>query len=369
MANVFTDLRPMKKVYFISLLIISCVSFFFAYKYFKEGQKEYAWGLGGLGTLSFFYSLYVLLNPDSAKTCDAKLWKVRKNVILPKDIGDPDKTDVSLCEAQRYVQYESKDPGFYFDGSNVFTVSDLESRITTSTSNTNVSFYYLKDETIKVTTPPTQTTTSGTSPTTATTSPTTATTSGTSPACCFRNQNDACITFEQTFLGNMLNSVETFKNFFVTRAGGNYGSKVYLGDFTILNTATNTTEFVYEKPTESSPPTSTEPIKELSSFSWSSCTPSYIQTMKPKILSTIQPQYEKIVKIDTWLVKSLVDHFIYLARNGSPNSFYPIRDGPWRSAMEIKGDYQTEPTIRYNQVTYSGMRAISTSLRNILITE
>ena len=91
--------------------------------------------------------------------------------------------------------------------------------------------------------------------------------------------------------------------------------------------------------------------------------------MKPRILSTIEPQYEKTVKIDTWLIKALMDHKIYLAKNGSANTFYVIREGPWKNSMEIKGEHGMDPTIRYNGTLYSGMTSISTSLRNILIAE
>lgn len=382
---IFKDLRPIKKVYFIVLLIISCVSFFYAYKYYKLSQNEYMYGLGALGTILFGYSIYVLLNSDNQKTCNSSLWSVKKNVILPSDIGEPVDTDVTLCDAQTIAEYgdtlffSKKSPGFYYDGSNVYTVDNLDDTVNISTSNTNVSFYYLKGE--KITTRgggSGTTTTTTTTPTTTTTTTATTTTS-----CCYRGENDSCITFEQTYLGNIFSNNENFKKVFVNRAGNTIGisSEEYIGDFTILNNLNNTTRGDFEilnsmsirymSPSPSPLPSpslvrNSKETVELQSFSWPDCSPNFIKNMKPKMTKSLSQINMNIVLIDTWLIYTVLQGYIYITKNGSINSFYPIRGGPWKKAMEIKIEFNN-PVFRYNGKIY--LHTEIEELRDLLIAE
>ena len=296
----FKDLRPIKKVYFILIVVISLVSFFYAYKYYKLNQSEYMYVLGGLGAILLGYSIYVLLNNDNQKTCNPSLWKVKSNVILPSDIGEPTDTDVKLCDAQTLAEYgdtlffSKKKPGFYYDGSNVYTVDSLDDvTVKISTSNTNVSFYYLKGEKI---------TTSGGGSTTTVTAPAAPTT--VDKTCCYRDATDSCITFEQTFIGSELASNENFKKMFVNRAGNMIGNGLeYIGDFTILNKLNNTTSFI-DLSGISPVPTGTvsgnKEVVDIPSFSWPECSPDFIKNMKPKMTKSLSQNYINIVVIDTW---------------------------------------------------------------------
>ena len=61
-------------------------------------------------------------------------------------------------------------------------------------------------------------------------------------------------------------------------------------------------------------------------------------------------------------------HGIYILRNGSRNSFYPIKGGPWKKAMEIKIQNDGSTVLRYDGQTYVNNNEIS-KLRDLLIAE
>lgn len=365
---IFLDLVPIKKFYFLVLFVISCVLFFYAYKY--KDKDEYKYPLGAAGILIFGFSLYVLLNPDNKKTCDPKLWKVKTNVILPSSIGDPDKTDMSLCQAQTYAQYEKSAKGFYFTGSNVYILDDLSDTVNVSSSNTNVSFYYLKDEKIK--------TSGGVVATTTTSSTVTTTSSSGTGTCCYRNPDDSCTTFENTYLGRLIS--DSIKNAFVNNKAGTLlpGGLEYIGDFTLLNSLNNTTSFIVDDilmsssspispPSVMSPSSSTETVR-IPSFSWPDCVPDSVKAFTPKMKKSLDQRLIKIVTIDSHLVSAILQLNIFIARNGSRNTFTLVRGGPWSKPMEIQSNTTNGIVIRYNSTSYILKNELN-ALRNLLIAE
>lgn len=317
-------------------------------------------GLGLLGG-----SVYMFVS-SRKKTCNPDLWKMRNNVVKPTRLADYSNV-ASVCDAQITAESDNTVTSFYYDsGSKSMWVTDTDTpRVQLSNASTTVSFYYYKDDT-KPTflSAPSAPSSASASPTTTSSSASASTSGGTT--CCFRNPSDACITFEQTYVGTRI--PDSVKNLFTNNRAGTGN---YIGDFTSQNQSTGATSLVYDfSQVVSSTATSPITVTNVSSVTWSDCSPLYVKNFVPKMISGMLPQNQKIVNIDTALIKAMIDHLVYIARNGSPDQFLPV-SGPWRSAMQIKGNYMFDQNavVKYNDVFYTGPTAITGAMRNILIQE
>jgi hypothetical protein len=315
--------------------------------------------------------LYVYKDDASIKTCDPTMWKrFRDNVSLPAYIlsAGPDYTETSLCDAQKYIQYERKGTGFFYDGSNVYVVDEYDIQVTRSPTSSYM-FHYLIDKDIKPKivspTPPTPTTTT---PAAATT---TAATTRNDASCCFRNYNNECITFENTRVGNLRK--RSIDDFFVNRAGKNYGSEVYIGDFTTRDLTGNTRLLYDTSQLITTPPPTVNDTENIpsSDFSWPVCVPQTIQNMIVKRLKNLSSEYQKTVRIDAWFMRAAIEHMIYITKNGSSSDYFVVPNTPWKYPFQIKGDglFNTGTRVKYNDEEFITTTSIVTTLRNKLITE
>jgi hypothetical protein len=316
--------------------------------------------------------LYVYKDDASIKTCDPTMWKrFRDNVSLPAYIlsAGPDYTETSLCDAQKYIQYERKGTGFFYDGSNVYVVDDYDIQVTRSPTS-SYTFYYLIDKDIKPKivspTPPTTTT-----PAAATTTTTTTVPAQNDASCCFRNNNNECITFENTSIGSR--STRSIDDFFVNRAGKNYGSEIYISDFTSRDLNGNTKLLYKQSQLLTTPPPNVNDTENIpsSDFSWPVCVPQTIKNMSVKRIKNLSTEYQKSVKVDAWLMRAEIEHMIYIIKNGSSSNYFVVPNTPWKYPLQIRGDglFNRGTSVKYNDEEFITTESIVTTLRNKLITE
>ena len=335
--------------------------------YISINKYPVAGFVGVLSLLLASWGVYIYNSNSSIKTCDPDIWKIKKDVLLPDSLQIPDYIDTNLCDAQKNVQY-SGGTGFYYDGSNVYVIDEETPSLNIPPTNSNVkryAFYYIKDKDIKpqIVQPTTTATT--------TTTPTANTTTTNDATCCFKNNNNECITFENTFVGGLLS--REISDFFVNRAGKNFGSEVYIGDFTSRDLNGNT-KILYRQSqlitTEPPNTNGTENIPE-SEFSWPVCVPQNIKNMNTKRIKNLLEEYKKTVRIDAWLMRSYIEHKIYIAKNGSPSSYFTVPGTPWRFPLQIKGTglFDNDTVVKYNDEEFTTLLGITTNLRNKLITE
>jgi hypothetical protein len=289
---------------------------------------------------------------------------MKDNVTLPSDFSEPDYTNTTLCEAQTYIQY-GDGTGFFYDGSNVYVVYENEQSVTSSPTS-KYSFYYLKDKDIKpkIVNP--------ISPSAvATTNAATTTTSQNDASCCFRNYNNECIPFENTSFGST--TTRTINDLFVNRAGKNYGSETYIGDFTTKDLNGNTRLLYNMSQLITTDPPNVNDTENIpsSDFSWPVCVPQTIRNMTVKRIKNLSSEYQKTVKIDAWFMRAYIEHLIYITKNGSPSNYFVVPNTPWKYPFQIKGPglFDTGTRVKYNDEEFITTNSIVTTLRNKLITE
>jgi hypothetical protein len=293
---------------------------------YSENKKGLSIFGGLLALASLAGSLLIYFREESKIRCNPNKWLSRKNVILPYNIGEPYSSNVtSLCEAQKIAEYKENADAFYYTNSIMWIVKEDGPVVEyTTNSNTIYTFYYMKSDYVKP---------------------------------YFNTQECKRIDVPN-------NAYELFIN----RAG----TGLYIGDFTIQN-PDGTTALVYDSSMLQAPPGQVPlSTKNVPNFSWSACTPEFAKKLVPKMLKDIRPEQEKIIKIDTWIMKSFVDHLMIVETDSSAHDkFWTVTEGPWKKTMEIKGKnmFHKDAIVKYNNNSYIGTSAITETLRNLLIRE